>query len=131
MRWVSESVLSHTRGTRASCPWEGTDLHIYTAGEEGWEGPYQHILRAVGLGRPVRDPPHATLSVAELLTEDPVLGLGVPAAVRVVESDVEEEGPVWGANAEVAAVTPHLAFPWEAPFCRSGHPWWLCLLPCP
>lgn len=56
-------------------------------------GSHLHLLWAVELWLPVRDPAHATLSVAKFLTEGPVLGLGVPAAVRVVEGDVEEERP--------------------------------------
>lgn len=60
-----------------------------------WEGPsYQHILGVIGLGSPVWYPPHAALPVAKLLTEGPVLGLGVSTAVGIVEGDIEEEGPV-------------------------------------
>lgn len=62
-----------------------------------WEhckGPsYHHILKAIDLGCPVWNVPHSTLPVAELLTEGSILGLGVPTAVRVMESHVEEEGP--------------------------------------
>lgn len=78
-------------------PAGGAQIRTFTRRRRkgGWD-PYQHILRAIGLGRPVRDPAHATLSIAELLAEGPVLGLGVPAAVGVVESNVEEEGPVCG-----------------------------------
>lgn len=52
-----------------------------------------HLLWVVELWLPVGDPAHAALSVAKFLAEGPVLGLGVPAAVRVVEGDVEEERP--------------------------------------
>lgn len=45
------------------------------------------------LGVPVRNPPHAALSVAELFTEWAVLRLRVAAAVRVVERYVQKEGP--------------------------------------
>lgn len=58
--------------------------------------PYHHILRVVDLGCPVWNAPHSTLPVAELLTEGSVLGLGVPTAVGVMESHVEEEGPECG-----------------------------------
>ena len=57
---------------------------------------YHHVLWVIGLGGPVWDPPHAAVPVAKLLTEGPVLGLGVPTAVGVVEGDVEEEGPARG-----------------------------------
>lgn len=56
-------------------------------------GSHLHLLWVVELWLPVRDPAHATLSIAEFLTKGPVLGLGVPAAVGVVEGDVEEERP--------------------------------------
>lgn len=60
-------------------------------------GSHLHFLRAVELWLPVGDPAHATLSIAEFLTEGPVLGLGVPAAVGVVEGNVKEERPGdWG-----------------------------------
>lgn len=90
----------------------------------GGRAPYQHVLRAVGLGHPVRDPPHATLSVAELLAEGAILGLGVPAAVRVVEGHVEEEGPVCGVNAEVAGGRPTRPSPGALPrgFASSPTP---------
>lgn len=61
------------------------------------KGPsYHHILRVVGLGCPVWDAPHAALSIAKLLAEGSILGLGVPAAVGVMESHVEEERPECG-----------------------------------
>jgi len=59
----------------------------------GPTGSHLHLLWVVELWLPVRDPAHATLSVAEFLAKGPVLGLGVPAAVGVVEGDVEEERP--------------------------------------
>ena len=61
------------------------------------EGPsYLHILWVVGLGGPVWNPPHATLPIAKLLTECPVLWLGVPAAVGVMEGNREEKRPAGG-----------------------------------
>lgn len=80
------------------------------------EGPsYQHILGVVGLGGPVWDPPHATLPIAKLLAEGPILGLGVPAAVGVMEGDIEEEGPagVVGVGPSSAVGTPPSFLPWE------------------
>lgn len=65
-------------------------------------GPHLHFLRAVELRLPVGDPAHATLSIAEFLTEGPVLGLGVPAAVGVVEGNIKEERP--GDREEVEGV---------------------------
>lgn len=66
------------------------------------EGPsYHHILRVVGLGCPVWNAPHATLPIAELLTEGSILGLGVPAAVGVMESHIEEEWPGCGGRESV------------------------------
>lgn len=65
-------------------------------------GPHLHLLRAVELWLPVRNPAHAALSIAEFLTEGPVLGLGVPTAMWVVEGDVEEERPR-GERVEVEA----------------------------
>lgn len=71
-------------------------------GNSGGAG-YLHILRGVDLWGPVWDPPHAALAVAELLAEGPVLGLGVPAAVGVVEGHVQEEGPGWGGGVRAEA----------------------------
>lgn len=66
------------------------------------KGPsYLHILGVIGLRRPVWNEPHATLPVAKLLTEGSVLGLGVPAAVGVMESHIEEEGPGCGEEVSV------------------------------
>lgn len=64
----------------------------------GWgvrdEVRHLHILRVVGLGGPVWNSPHATLPIAKLLTERPILWLGVPAAVGVMEGNIEEKRPV-------------------------------------
>lgn len=77
---------------------------------------YQHILWVIGLGGPVWDPPHAALPIAKLLTEGPVLGLGVPAAVGVMKGDIEEERPARGgrglsAEVKVSQLTHHLGSP--------------------
>lgn len=55
--------------------------------------PNLHILWVVELWFPVRDPAHATLSIAKFLTKGSILGLGMPAAVWVMESNIEEERP--------------------------------------
>lgn len=68
------------------------------AGLRARGAPYLHILGIVDLWGPVWDAPHAALPVAELLAEGPVLGLGVPAAVGVVEGDIQEEGPARGGS---------------------------------
>lgn len=87
-------------------------------------GSYQHVLWVVGLRGPVWDPPHAALPIAKLLTEGPVLGLGVPTAVGVVEGDVEEEGPAQGGRGlspEVSWCTCHLAFYSGEPCSLGGN----------
>lgn len=71
------------------------------------KGPsYHHILRIIDLGCPVWNAPHATLPVAELLTEGSVLGLGVPTAVGVMEGHIEEEGPECGGGESVWGSRP-------------------------
>lgn len=56
-------------------------------------GPHLHVLWVVELWFPVRDPAHTALPIAKFLTKGPILGLGVSAAVWVMESNVEEERP--------------------------------------
>ena len=54
-------------------------------------GGHQNLLRFVKDRLPVRNDAHPASS-AVVLAELPVLWLGVPAPVRVVEGNVEEEG---------------------------------------
>ena len=53
---------------------------------------HRHILRPVERRLPVRNPAVAGEAVAETLAEVPELRVRVPAAVRVVRGEVEEEG---------------------------------------
>ena len=54
-----------------------------------------HLVRGVDDGVPVGDDAHTRTTVTELLTEGAILGVGVAAAVGVVEGHVQEEGSVW------------------------------------
>ena len=52
-----------------------------------------HLIRGVQPGVPVRDHTHPRLTTPKLLTEGTILRVGVAAAVRVMEANVEEEWP--------------------------------------
>lgn len=116
----SEGFFLHTWGQGCQ-PTRGAQVPIFTgwrtkgsSQKRGEGSSYLHILRVVGLRGPVWDLPHATLSIAKLLTEGPVLWLGVPAAVGVVEGDIEEERPADGGTGlsvevKVRWLTHHLA----------------------
>lgn len=99
---MSQSLLLHT-WCQGCKPTGGAQVPQFTEWKKkgsSWkcgEGPfYLHILWVVGLGGPVWNPPHATLPIAKLLTERPILWLGVPAAVGVMEGDIQEERPAGG-----------------------------------
>lgn len=86
-------------------------------------GSHLHLLRAVELWLPVRDPAHAALPIAKFLTKGPILGLGVPAAVGVVEGNVEEERPRDGEGGDGGGVAKGCPPPPRPSLGSAGVSW--------
>lgn len=125
---ATATILLRVGEPRTVCPPRSHRLMSQPPG--AGSGPaYQDILRVVGLGGPVWDAPHATIPVAELLTEGSVLRLRVATAVGVMEGDIEEERPAqeegsWWAGSVPGCSSPAgPAFP-NLPLAQGA---WACV----